>query len=69
MMRADLAAAREALGDAWLAGGMTLAEGIRRKTAALEALGDSDRLAQARELLAGCVDAMQAWGRGDRRGV
>lgn len=33
---AELAAAREALGEAWLAGGCTLAEAIRRKVTALE---------------------------------
>ena len=30
--------ARAALGEAWMAGGVSLAEGIRRKTAALEKL-------------------------------
>ena len=33
---------RRALGEAWLAGGVSLAEGIRRKTAALERLARGD---------------------------
>jgi hypothetical protein len=33
---ADVEEARAALGAAWLTGGVSLAEGIRRKTAALE---------------------------------
>ena len=35
---ADVEEARTALGAAWLTGGVSLAEGIRRKTAALENL-------------------------------
>lgn len=38
-LRAELDAARAALGPAWLAGAVDLAEGIRRKTAVLERLG------------------------------
>lgn len=40
-LAAELAEAREALGEGWLAGGATLAEGIRRKTAKLEELFDT----------------------------
>jgi len=36
--RAEVERARTALGAAWLTGGVSLAEGIRRKTAALEKL-------------------------------
>lgn len=34
----ELREARAALGEAWMTGGVSLAEGIRRKTAALEKL-------------------------------
>jgi hypothetical protein len=34
----ELREARAALGEAWMAGGVSLADGIRRKTAALEKL-------------------------------
>jgi hypothetical protein len=37
-LSAEIEEAKHALGLAWLAGGVTLAEGIRRKTAALEAI-------------------------------
>ena len=37
-LSAELEEAKQALGPAWLTGGVSLAEGIRRKTAALEAL-------------------------------
>lgn len=40
-LRRELDEAKVALGDGWLAGGVSLAEGIRRKTAALE--GEFDR--------------------------
>lgn len=38
LMTEEIEEAKQALGLAWLAGGVTLAEGIRRKTAALEGL-------------------------------
>ena len=45
----ELAAAREAVGAGWLAGGVSLAEGIERKTAALErSIHDQARLLEAR---------------------
>ena len=37
-LRAELEAAKDALGRGWLADGASLAEGIRRKTAMLESL-------------------------------
>lgn len=38
VLRRERDAARAALGEAWMAGGVSLADGIRRKTAALEKL-------------------------------
>lgn len=38
LMTEEIEEAKQALGPAWLTGGVSLAEGIRRKTAALEAL-------------------------------
>ena len=49
-LREQLAAAREAVGAGWFAGGVSLAEGIERKTAALErSIHDQARLLEARD--------------------
>lgn len=45
--RRELHEAKEALGAGWLAGGVSLAEGIRRKTAELERLAHGEREACA----------------------
>lgn len=54
---AEMAAACEALGPAWFAGGVTLPDAIRRKCEALEQLAEgSEQLGQSLALAVGRLD-------------
>lgn len=58
-----LAEARDALGVAWLSGGVSLAEGIRRKTARLEELSETTERALTAALAAEryCACGRRQW--------